>query len=368
MDVTIQLDGRTYEWQWDADTEWVWRDKDGRIPPESKIQRLDAALYDGPIMTFAADLSTSDRISLIRALDEREAPQRVTTLVRAARQSKTTDPSSLPPPPDYAWRDPFSLTRPPYRFSRDASTMPSTIVVTGSGVFGPSAALVAEALRHLGLSVSDPSNDADGLLIGRFEWDAGIINETIDRRSGRHLRVYSHELFEHHVLGIDPFGKTRDSWSLRDRCTRDHSGIHYLRRGWPKWPSTIVGDAKGLKAGRIDREPASPLAILGYTCSEGGPDDLARQRILTRAFRDRLPAGTATKYVMSWGVPGGPERLKGIANLLADRCRDEKRAVNHGVRSSSDAIGKWERDLSWLRQTFWHGSLKFAWPETQVPH
>jgi len=128
---------------------------------------------------------------------------------------------------------------------------------------------------------------------------------------------------------------------------------------WFQWPTT---DAKG-GGGRLflDGVPEEGLlAFMGYRVgvTKGEPTPF-RQGILDRVFLGTLPPVVDPAYTASWGPAGSAMRLKRIADSLASFAKAAKR---RGWEIHMEAIREWEGDLDYLRERYYVGRFRFAWP------
>ena len=135
------------------------------------------------------------------------------------------------------------------------------------------------------------------------------------------------------------------------------------------WPDT---DAP-LGLGKIDPDvflhERSPLKAMGYSVGMKGPADKDRQAILDLAYQGVIPPVNSAEYMLRWGQPQTSSRLERMANLIASSTRNRKRRKD---APSQLAIDEWERDLAYLKKTYYDGHYDagttfFPWPNTDSP-
>jgi len=127
------------------------------------------------------------------------------------------------------------------------------------------------------------------------------------------------------------------------------------------WPSTNAKGGNGmLNSG--DWNQIGILSWLGYRvgATQGEPEGVRRQ-ILDLCFDEVLPPINGLDYMISWGPPGTPTRLKKLASEIASFTRNGKRKRSANL---SVAIADWETDLDYLYRQYYIGKFRFAWPKT----
>jgi hypothetical protein len=132
-----------------------------------------------------------------------------------------------------------------------------------------------------------------------------------------------------------------------------------------KWPTTNVAQYSGGSLSQIQWPQFGVLSSIGYKVGNDGIGDQLRKDILTYAyFSDILPMVMNIKYMHEWGKNSSAKRLMKIANVIASVCRNMKKKKDDG----SQAIRHWEKDLEWLRITFYVGKYdkkkKNKWPNS----
>jgi hypothetical protein len=133
------------------------------------------------------------------------------------------------------------------------------------------------------------------------------------------------------------------------------------RRGRFAWPSTEASRRNG-QNGAYFEYARGMLSYLGYRVGTEARSDSERQAILNRVFEGRLPWLNDRAYMMSWGEPASPQRLKKMADSLASFCKNAK---NEGKNWKRTAIRHWETDLGYLYGRYYRGKFGFAWPTTE---
>ena len=104
------------------------------------------------------------------------------------------------------------------------------------------------------------------------------------------------------------------------------------------------------------------LKCLGYTVGRtNGASKSLRVLILTELFEGPVLPAFPADYIVKWGGPRTPGRLKQLAETLAAFTRNAKRRRNAVM---DDAIRDWEADLKFIYDNFYVGHFGFAWPAT----
>jgi hypothetical protein len=105
------------------------------------------------------------------------------------------------------------------------------------------------------------------------------------------------------------------------------------------------------------------LKKCGYSVGANARPDSERQQLLTKIFdMENIPALESQADVLSWGKAGTDTRLKKMANVISTQCRKIKARKN--VKGCKRAIDRWEKDLMWLKHTYFLPLFdgKFIWP------
>lgn len=219
--------------------------------------------------------------------------------------------------------------------------------------------------------VSEEISDGapDVLVIGHRGWNKDELNEVIRTRSGRTLRVYSHEM----VVASLAMGE--DVFELLDEDElaafgEGHPALEYLLEEYGfDWPKTEV-HAHRRNRMKVDfSSMASPdtglLSYVGYHVGKSGLDEKSRRRILDEVMSAELcPASERdTHYIDQWGKPSSADRLRKMANCLATFASNRKKTPE---KNYSVAIAEWESDLEYLKSTYFKRGPRFDWPTTTV--
>lgn len=181
-------------------------------------------------------------------------------------------------------------------------------------------------LREGGLEVNYISGDTDVLIIGEEEWDEEDVNELLDAREGKSLKVYSQEMFlSYWACGRDPFEEKREIVELFGEA---HPALEFLSDTGFDWPSTFVnlGSSRELTIELVEK---GLLKYMGYTVGESkGLPPNQRRTILETVFKYEVPKfDLSPEYLEQWGEPNSKQRLKKMADSLAAFCRREKNWV-----------------------------------------
>jgi hypothetical protein len=134
------------------------------------------------------------------------------------------------------------------------------------------------------------------------------------------------------------------------------------------WVNLDTSAATALFDSPIEQVSESPLHTLGYRV--GRSSDLSvgeRRSFLKRCFSEVLPSYQKPAYVQRWGEPGTRRRLRRMSHALSWYIRGARGRQTELGHDMSAAIEDWERDLDWLRITFYEPWMRFRWPKTKVP-
>lgn len=118
-------------------------------------------------------------------------------------------------------------------------------------------------------------------------------------------------------------------------------------------------DYKGIYPGpsifhhkKMDEE-SGVLATMGYHV--GNSSSLLphqRREILRKAYEDYIPF-VEGNYMLKWGAPKTPKRLKRIAEYLVYLITERTEAQNQDFQDNTTCIADWESDLRWLKKEFY---------------
>jgi hypothetical protein len=228
---------------------------------------------------------------------------------------------------------------------------------------------VGEDLSHFlffhGITIEEESDEANIVVLGRTGWAPEKIDDLIDSRCGRRLRIYSQEMFLSVLAGQpDPFETTNGYRVFEFEAFRaDHPGLQYVSDGWGGWVHGNVADGwasgggSGVKLAQADE---SPLKLMGYQVGSRGVVQESRREILQEALQGDLPFVSSAGYMEEWGASNSARRLRRIAEQLASYIR--KTASRRNADSYREAIEDWQSDLAWLREKHYRGRFAFDWP------
>ncbi|WP_449100747.1 hypothetical protein [Pseudomonas veronii] len=130
-----------------------------------------------------------------------------------------------------------------------------------------------------------------------------------------------------------------------------------------RWPTT---DAPPSLASLLDSGwvRAGMLSHYGYHVGQDGQPAANRFKTLAKIFNAELNIDLFEKrYIGEWSTPSSLGRLMKMARTIAALCRNAKRSPHN----FNQAINDWERDLEYLRRTYYHTFLNLealSWPET----
>lgn len=90
-----------------------------------------------------------------------------------------------------------------------------------------------------------------------------------------------------------------------------------------------------------------------------GESEAERQRVLATVYNlETLPKLESDAYVASWGPPRSAMRRRKTAESIAAFCRNARRRESGDMRL---AVQHWEKDLRWLKRTYYDDRV-FLWP------
>ena len=108
----------------------------------------------------------------------------------------------------------------------------------------------------------------------------------------------------------------------------------------------------------IEQVKESPLLKLGYRVGvHKGIPEAERRIILGRSFLKALPFVDSEEYMEGWSEPKTRLRLRRLAWHIAMLVRAHRTKHNFGT-----AVREWERDLAWLKLTYYKPLMRFIWP------
>lgn len=148
----------------------------------------------------------------------------------------------------------------------------------------------------------------------------------------------------------------------REVSTIAHDWRRYLI-SFVRWPTT---DAPPSLASLLDSGwvRAGMLSHYGYHVGQDGQPAANRLKTLAKIFNAELNIDLFEKrYIGEWSTPSSLGRLMKMARTIAALCRNAKRSPHNFIQ----AINDWERDLEYLRRTYYHTFLNLealTWPET----
>jgi hypothetical protein len=158
----------------------------------------------------------------------------------------------------------------------------------------------------------------------------------------------------------------RAAMELLDRVTTRMAEL-LSQRDQFLWPSTETQDGNYALDAEVFKHDTSPLSAMGYRVGMKGPADEDRQSILERAYMGTIPPVNNADYMTRWARPQTAQRLQRMAELLAANIRNQKK---RGAAASQLAILEWERDLAYLKTSFYDGRYDrtsvFIWPDTTL--
>jgi len=381
-DQKIELDRMHYVWSYDNQEKspqkcWQWTNAECMTPATAMKGRLNrqfiheraanvfAPLVDKDEIDRFHDIlkemgATDEQLEAVFGDDPERWPRSMATPMH--RVATKIPPAAHTPFNSQPVRDWFFTEL--FRVPRSFTPLPSEVSVLGYGPFESQD--FDDFLKRHGVVPRGIDENSEVVVLGRTGWIEADIDQLIDLRIGQILRIYSQEMFlVYMALSLDPFYACATPIVLEAFKAR-HKGLKFVSRGWSGWVTTYVqknrrnsSAPKSLETEWVDE---SPLHVLGYRVGRTGEDTVTRRSILSRAFTSKLPIVESLNYMVGWGEPETPDRLRRIAEHIAVICGNQKNRAN----PSKEAIKDWESDLEWLKETYYHGSFTFHWPETYV--
>jgi len=368
MSFEVKHNGRTYEWE-----DGVWFDTTkNMVAPESIRSELNAGLISQLVQpSFISHYEEqgkrhvlfnflSDRmgvslakLSTIGFFDEVMATSPEVALENLFSSDST--PSGLSFVNCKRLRDRFFSGKPTVSFQ-----MP--VKLLGSGPFEQED--MKSFLKKCKVPMWKRNTPVNALILGRTGWDRDKVAELIEEAEGSVLQIYSQEMLVSILAGQpDPF----QTWPLKERLwdlypfRSGHPGLEYVSNGWAGWIKG-AGYSSAVSWGNstadFSQVEQSPLSVMGYRAGVSGLEEDSRRQILRSAFEQPLPFVESPAYMEGWGKPSSADRLKRIAQHLANVIESHSNLTNHHV-----AVSDWRNDLEWLKSTFYRGIYTFYWPQ-----
>ena len=196
---------------------------------------------------------------------------------------------------------------------------------------------------------------AEVLILGR-DSEFKLVEDHIDVREGRPIRVYSQEMAVLALFtGQDPFDASED---VLTEFGQSHPVLSRLMGNSFEWPA--LGREIGSRTVVIDDNwnPNSPLTAMGYHVGRNFGNARQRRSILRDIVEGKLffPKGTSRATKHQWGEPGSKARLLRIADQFR---------LNFNLSGKKDthqqAADHWKADYCWLKENYGR-SINFRWP------
>lgn len=108
------------------------------------------------------------------------------------------------------------------------------------------------------------------------------------------------------------------------------------------------------------------LYYVGYHVGKTGLPKNKQIMLLSNVFKNNLPSiyNLPQEYLIEWGEPKSPQRLKKLAYSIATFCKNAKKKSKHNM---DQAIKDWKDDLEWLYNEYYLPlGFKFKWPDTEL--
>ncbi|MDP6473438.1 MAG: hypothetical protein QF449_00145 [Alphaproteobacteria bacterium] len=103
------------------------------------------------------------------------------------------------------------------------------------------------------------------------------------------------------------------------------------------------------------------LKRFGYQVGARGPMRREREKILHRVFAYGGPLEIEGVDWAEWGAGESPERLHKMSNTLYALKTNLEKKKERG--KNQEAITDYDRDLEFLKTTYYDGRFEFHWPD-----
>jgi hypothetical protein len=209
-----------------------------------------------------------------------------------------------------------------------------------------------------------PDADVNHVVVGRHSWDVSALEQQIEAMEGKHLRIYSQEMwFAKLATGRDPFDA--GDHELLMAFAKGHPALEYLidrDTPWPEVSSCELVVGEGVFTEGIDFEGNSPLRNFGYQVGVSSGLSVSQRRALLAKFLEvkdlAFDVDASAEYRSHWGRPRSVQRLYRIASHI--RWLIGWQGKSHYREQANE---DWRGDLQWLKKTYYKPNLhKFRWP------
>jgi hypothetical protein len=224
---------------------------------------------------------------------------------------------------------------------------------------------IREMMESAGFSLwMLPDADVEHVVVGRHSWDVSSLEQQIEAREGKQLRIYSQEMwFAKMVTGRDPFDS--GDHDLLMAFAKGHPALQYLidrDNPWPEVSSGELVEGDGVITEGIEFGVNSPLRNFGYQVGVSSNLSVAQRRALLARFLEAkdLPfdGDASNEYRSHWGRPRSVQRLFRIASHIRWLIGWQGKSPYR-----EQANDDWRSDLQWLKKTYYKSNLhKFRWP------
>jgi hypothetical protein len=144
----------------------------------------------------------------------------------------------------------------------------------------------------------------------------------------------------------------------QQRAERERQ-LQLRQEGFFEWPSTDApASIYGFSGDQFFYQDGL-LSYVGYRVGRNSRPLHIRRQILDCVFHNELPNVVSTEYMIEWGLPRTPARLRKLAESVAAFTRNAKRNTGYDY---IDAIADWESDLEYLRNKYYDDEFGFVWP------
>jgi len=230
------------------------------------------------------------------------------------------------------------------------------VITTGSGPFEEDD--FDNILRSLGIEIYHSHPEINTMIVGENGWSEDDIIAMINKEG---YKVYTQQMALIAILfGLDCY----KDFIICEQLRENHPAFDYIDNLIFDWPETEIIDGDGVS----NFDPATwptegLLKHMGYKVGISGITFNKRKDILSRIFQYDIPNVISTEYMEKWGAPKTSKRLQKLSNSIAAFVRNAKRKNNPVL---ADAIKDWERDLDWLKETYFTDNYDFYWPSPNI--
>jgi len=226
------------------------------------------------------------------------------------------------------------------------------VVTTGSGPFQEDD--FDNILHSLGIGIYYSYTEINTMIIGERDWSEDAVRAMINKEE---CKVYTQHMALIAILfGLD----CHNDDTILERLKENHPAFEYIDYLKLDWPETEIID--GDDGNNFDPDTWPKVGLLSHMGYKVGINRITfnkRKHILSTIFENNIPNVVSTEYMEKWGTQNTSKRLQKLANSIATFARLAKKKNNPDL---ADAINDWEKDLDWLKETYFIEEYYFDWP------